>query len=518
VQVRRNTALLVVPVVAVALAGGLIARAETPTPYDPVAATAPVVADGGAAGVDRWTTDADAGRLSNRGAAVEVALRVAGPTAVEQLVGTPVRPHSVYRASFAARAGGDPAPVTASLTWYDHAGRHLVADDVRSATVTDDAEAWTTIEVAGLTPATAATVRLVATFAPALSGATHFLAAPSMTVRPQGSDDLVGPLSTQGTQVLDAHGRPVVLRGINRAGQWDVAQPGGLDARDLERIKAWGANSVRLTLGEAVWLPGCTSYDPGYRTAVATAVRQINDLGMLAVLDLHYSAPTCGTAGPNPMPDTRSALFWQQVARAYRDRPLVAFDLYNEPYGVSPAVWRDGGLALTDRGVPYRAVGMRTLFRVIRAAGATNLVLTGGLGKAADVPGSAWFTGSNLVWSVHTYVCSLPWLCTTTETRRQLDALAPVARRMPVVVTEFGHPASQRRDASTFNAWTVDYAEQHHWGWMVWAWDVHGTCRPLQYFNLLTVTSCGTGTGTYEPSPQAVPVLIGLGRNTRRPT
>ena len=515
---RKATALVAVGVSSVALAGSLLAHADSTAAYDAVAATAPLAMVVGNlfASTDNsgWGLPSTVGVTRPRGTAAAVSFLDSGSHGVERTAGTPVAAGQVYTGSFASRGTSSGTPVTALLSWYDGQGRHLTGDDVRSATATDNKDGWTRYQVAGLSPPTAVTVRLAASYDDAQAGATHFLSGSSLTAREQGSADLLGPLATRGTSIVDRAGRTVVLRGLNRAGQWDTAQPGGLDARDLARIKAWGGNVVRLTLGQHKWLPGCASYDPGYRAAIARTVRMVNDLGMLAVLDLHFTAPTCATAGANPMPDRGSLQFWQQVARAYKNAPLVAFDLYNEPYGVSAAVWRDGGAARTDHGVSYRAVGLRPLYDAVRATGAKNLVLVSGLDRAAAVPGNAWFTGTNVVWSLHTYVCSLPWLCRSTDTSARLRTFDPIARQLPVIVSEFGHPSGQSRDGTTFNAGVIAYAESHHWSWAAWAWDVDGTCKQRQYFNLLSSTACGTGTGTFQPSPAAIPILVGLGRNS----
>src|SRR5699024_5274455 len=79
------------------------------------------------------------------------------------------------------------------------------------------------------------------------------------------------------------------------------------------------------------------------------------------------------------------------------------FDLFNEPYSpaavndpahpVSWSCWRDGGCQLPISNDPteppsktlYSAVGMQTLVDTIRATGATQPVLIGGLDYANDL-------------------------------------------------------------------------------------------------------------------------------------
>jgi hypothetical protein len=433
------------------------------------------------------------------------------PVGVRPAVAT--TPSSLYTGSFEERSRVATG-VTATLRWFDRSGHELVEDQVRSATVTDRSDVWTRHTVAGLVPARATTVLLGASFEEARAATLHTLRNAVLTQRAQGSTALVGPLRTRGTTVRDARGAVVVLRGLNRPGQWDTAAPGGLDDRDIARIKAWGGNTVRLTLGQQVWLPGCTSYDPHYPQAVDRVVRSITRRGMLAILDLHFGSPTCQSAGPNPLPDPGSVRFWTSVSRRYQANPLVAFDLWNEAYGVTAGAWRSGGTARSASGHTYQAVGMQQLYDAVRATGAQNLVLVGGLDFAATPPGDEAVRGHDLVWAVHAYTCNVPWTCQTTESHQILSRFTGIAKRMPVMISEFGHPAGGSAAGAAFNAGVIAYAEAHRWSWAAWAWDVHGTCKPAQYFNLLTATSCGTGTGTFEPNPAGVPVLVGLGRNT----
>jgi hypothetical protein len=114
------------------------------------------------------------------------------------------------------------------------------------------------------------------------------------------------------------------------------------------------------------------------------------------VLDLHWS--DCGEWGTNiaqhSMPDQNSVVFWKDCAAAYQNHPAVIFDLYNEPHDVTWDIWLNGG-TITDRpntrrgGPPrtFEAVGMQNLLDTVRATGAKNLVIAGGLDWAYDFSG-----------------------------------------------------------------------------------------------------------------------------------
>lgn len=432
----------------------------------------------------------------------------AGPVTVQR--GTvPVVAGSVYTGSFLERAVATTTTVSATLTWYDASGHQVAADTVTSAPVQDRTDSWTKVSVSGLTPATARTVTLAADLG---DGTQHLLAQSALTRTHWGSRDLVGPLTTRGTTVRDAKGAVVVLRGVNRSGLNESGTPSGLTQRDLDRAKAWGANVVRLPLDEQLWLPGCPASDPGYQADVRKVVGWVTARHMLAVLDLHVGSPTCSSPGLNPMPDLGSRTFWRQVATAYKGNPLVAFDLFNEPHDVSDKTWRDGGVATTAGGVSYTAVGMQSLLDTVRATGAKNLVLVGGTGWASLLPSTAPLRGTNLVYAVHAYTCDRPSQCRSTDSHPVLDRFADLGRRAPVMVSEFGHPSSRTADGAAYMQDVLSYAEAHHWSWAAWDWHGHESCRWGDWWSLINTQTC-SASGTYEPSPNGVPVLQALRRN-----
>ncbi len=420
----------------------------------------------------------------------------------------PAQAGRTYVGSFVARATAGPSPLTATLTWYDASGAPLPGDTVRSAAVQDSDTQWTEYSVAGLVPPTATTVQLRAVGA----DTSHTVKDLALGERPQGSTRIVGPLTTRGNTVRDATGEVVVLRGLNRPGLTDGLDVPQITEKSVAKAKSWGANVIRLPLHEGMWLEGCNTYDAGYAARVDQVVRWVTSRGMVAVLDLHVVAPTCSSGALNPMPTSQSVIFWRTVATRYRDQPLVAFELYNEPYGVSSTTWRDGGPARATDGTPYQAVGMQTLYQTIRLTGAQNLVLVDGLDRSSSMPSTGPFPGTNLVWSVHAYTCDVPWVCRSNDVRPVLRRFTTVGLTMPVMVTEFGHPAAQSANATTFNQIVVDFAQQHGWSWSAWAWDNGGTCAQGQYFSLVSTTSCASGTGTFEPSPAGIPLLTALTR------
>ena len=101
------------------------------------------------------------------------------------------------------------------------------------------------------------------------------------------------------------------------------------------------------------------------------------------------------------MADINSKTFWTEVATRYKGDGRVLFELYNEPHDVPWTTWQKGGTT----GSGWEVVGMQQLYDAVRAAGADNLVIVGGLNWAFDLSGVATnrIAGYNIVYATHPY-------------------------------------------------------------------------------------------------------------------
>ena len=202
-------------------------------------------------------------------------------------------------------------------------------------------------------------------------------------------------LHVVGNQIRNAAGQEVRIHGVNRAGtEYACIQGWGFfdgpsDAASLQAIRSWKANAVRIPLNEDCWL-GINGVAPAYggqnyQRAIADYVALVTQQGLVAILDLHWSAPgTTRADAQRPMPDRdHSPTFWSQVANAFKGNSSVIFELFNEPYPDSNqdttaawTCWRDGGAC---PGVGFTAAGMQELVYAVRDAGATNVILLSGV-------------------------------------------------------------------------------------------------------------------------------------------
>lgn len=296
-----------------------------------------------------------------------------------------------------------------------------------------------------------------------------------------------------GNHILDQYGNRVTFRGVNRNGldYRPVLYWGGWS--DIAAMGDWGASIVRLQLSEDFWLPQSCLYDPGYAKLVDAEVTMIHAKGMVALLDLNstLTTTTCpAKAERHQMADSHALDFWRSVAARYKDRPYVAFDLFNEPFAISPQVWRNGG---DMHG--WRAAGMQQMYDAVRSTGATNLIFVSGLQYAFDLRPAllAPLDGYGIVFAPHVYYNGA---CSIMDPRAS-GVWGPVGAVYPIVITEFGTPCP----TGIYPTSVITYAELNHYGWIAYLWADHANGG--EYGMLASMQ-------THEPNLQGEPVEAAL--------
>jgi hypothetical protein len=301
-----------------------------------------------------------------------------------------------------------------------------------------------------------------------------------------------------GNKLVNASNQTVVLHGANRSGMeyaciqgWGISD-GPRDLATVLALKTWKINAIRVTLNEQCWL-AVNGVQPAYsgaiyQQAVKDWVNLLTANGIYAIVDIHWSAPGAARAtGQQPMPDMDySPSFWTGVANAFKGNNAVLFDLFNEPWpnnqDNTPAswrCWRDGSASGTCSGFSYTAVGMQSLVNTVRATGATNVILLGGVSYSNAL--GSWLaykptdaTG-NLAASWHIYnfnVCN-PTSCWDAN-------VAPLAAVVPVVALEIG---VNNCDAVYFNN-LMNWLDAHQMGYLAWTWDAWGSsCSTFALIN-----------------------------------
>lgn len=323
---------------------------------------------------------------------------------------------------------------------------------------------------------------------------------------------MAGPLRTVGNGVVDANGSPLLLRGIQRIGLQSPGTWPAITDAEIGHAQAWGANIIRLPLSEAFSNPQCpTQYRPDYFDAVDAAVNSVTSRGMVALLELSYvTRVPCGQPDRWDMADRPVSIpFWRTVATRYGANPLVAFDLFNEPHGISDDQWRNGGEVVDwspAGSTRWTAAGMQELYNAVRSTGAANLITISGNDWSASphpiLTGNA-VTGSNFVYGLHAYTCPEPedrqW-CTSNpgNDHARIDpAWTRVGAHSPVMITEFGWPDPSD---GAYNASVINAARAQNWGWIAFAW----TGKANDVFGLVADLN------TYSPTASGAPVVAAL--------
>ena len=248
------------------------------------------------------------------------------------------------------------------------------------------------------------------TSTPPASGVTTTTQDPPTTSTPTGVAPSSGlSVRVDGKELVNSSGQQMRLLGVDVTGTESACiQNKGLsvgasntpaeDAASATAIASWHINAVRIPLNEDCWLdingtPAAYS-GASYQTAIENWVAALNADGIIAILDLQWSTPGSYPAdGQAPMADEdHSPAFWTSVATTFKSDPAVIFDLFNEPTLGDPngatstpawTCWLDGCTVTdpdTSQGtVTYTSAGMQQLVNVVRATGATQPMMLGGL-------------------------------------------------------------------------------------------------------------------------------------------
>src|ERR1017187_1062124 len=329
-------------------------------------------------------------------------------------------------------------------------------------------------------------------FAGAVLAAVLGLAAGCASLRNRADSNAPLPLKVVGTKILNSKGEPVWLRGVNAASlEWTSDGQGHILKTVNKAIHDWQVNIIRLPLSQDRWFghgPEQTNGFQAYRTLVDEVVQICATNKCYIILDLHWS--DCNEWGTNigqhSMPDLNSVAFWKDFAPRYANHPAVLYDLYNEPHDVSWDVWLHGGMITdtpngfwrTRKPKTYEAVGMQQLLDTVRATGAKNVVVAGGLDWAYDFSGILAGRqlsdprGHGVIYANHCY----------DNKNDSVDAwiakMEKASAKLPVIVSEFGGRSGPSRVVPSDN-WLMRVMQalnDHHWSWT--AWDLHTGAGP----------------------------------------
>jgi endoglucanase len=309
-------------------------------------------------------------------------------------------------------------------------------------------------------------------------------------------------LRVRGNRVVTAAGgQEVWLQGVNVPSlEWSVRGE-SVQRSIVVAIEDWNANVIRLPVKADHWFGQGTKHNTqkdggaAYREIIDQAVILAANRGAYLVLDLHHYR------APRP----EHLTFWTEAATRYKNHPAVLFDLLNEPHGTSWEVWRDGGFLeekkkegdedafLTPeeklhnkRG--YQSPGMQKMLDTVRATGARNIAVVGGLDYAYSLTGinegfalKESANGNGIIYASHIYPWKKGWQ------KRVLD----IAEKHPILLGEVGGDVNKMSFIDAKNQENVDtwvpamlgLIQQHKLHWTGWCFHPKASPRMLLDWN-----------------------------------
>ena len=262
-----------------------------------------------------------------------------------------------------------------------------------------------------------------------------------------------GQLSVRGTQLVDAKGEPVVLRGMSFG--WHIWWPQFWNAEAVQWLRDdWHCTTLRAAMGVEP-AGGYLRSPEASKKLVRAVVDACIQNGMYVIIDWHDHHATANLE--------ESKAFFVEMARTYGDQPNVIYEIYNEPERDS---W-DAVKAYSE-----------TIIRAIREVDPDNIILVGSshwdqdVHLAADNP----ITGvSNIMYTLHFYAA------THKQSLRDRGDYA-LKKGLPLFVSEYGGCEASGNgplNMEEWNAW-IDWMEARKISWCNWSIaDKNETCSVL---------------------------------------
>jgi len=260
-----------------------------------------------------------------------------------------------------------------------------------------------------------------------------------------------GSLKVSGTQLVNAKGQPVVLRGMSFG--WHNWWPRFYNEGTVSWLaKDWGCSVIRAAMG--------VEPDGGYITAPASSKSKIKAVidaaikeGIYVIVDWHSHNIR--------LPEAKQ--FFTEIATEYGKQPNIIYEIFNEPDQES---WTE-----------VKAYSQE-IIKTIRAIDPDNIILVGSphwdqdVNIAADDPIQGY---NNLMYTLHFYAA------THKQPLRNRGDYA-LKKGLPLFISESAGMESSGDGAlneAEWNTW-ITWAEKNKLSWITWSVsDKNETCSVL---------------------------------------
>lgn len=264
--------------------------------------------------------------------------------------------------------------------------------------------------------------------------------------------NLHGALQVEGTQLVDAKNKPVVLRGMSFG--WHNFWPRFYNAGTVQWLrKDWNCNIIRAAMGvepERGYIRQPEWSKEKIKAVVDAAITE----GLYVIIDWHS----------HNINRAEAKAFFTEMAQAYGRHPNVIYEIFNEPDQESWAEVKDYSI---------------DLIKTIRAIDPDNIILVGtphwdqDVHLAADDPIKGF---SNLMYTLHFYAATH---------KQELRARGDYAlqKGLPLFISESAGMEASGNGPLNVEEWDrwIQWAEKNRISWITWSVsDKDETCSVLQ--------------------------------------
>lgn len=262
-----------------------------------------------------------------------------------------------------------------------------------------------------------------------------------------------GQLRVEGTQLVDQHGSPIVLRGMSFG--WHSFWPRFYNRDAVAWLKKdFRCNVVRAAMGIEV---GNRTYlqDPEFAVEkVEAVVNGAIQSGIYVVIDWHSHNINLAEARE----------FFGKMSKKYGKHPHVIYEIFNEP---DEETW------------PEVKAYSEEVIKTIRANDPDNIILVGCPRWDQDIllPANDPIKGqTNLMYTMHFYAAThQKWLRDNTD--------KAIEKGLPVFVSESAGMQATGDGPLDYKAWQeyIDWMESRKLSWITWSVsDKDETCSILK--------------------------------------
>ncbi|RYZ28012.1 MAG: glycoside hydrolase family 5 protein [Chitinophagaceae bacterium] len=261
-----------------------------------------------------------------------------------------------------------------------------------------------------------------------------------------------GQLSVLGTQLLDEHKKPVVLRGMSFG--WHNFWPRFYNKEAVSwLVKDWHCNVIRAAMGVEP-ARGYLKDSAGSKAKIEAVVRASIEAGVYVIIDWHS----------HNIQTEEAKEFFKEMAVKYGRYPNVIYEIFNEP---DHETW------------PEVKKYSEEVIAAIRAIDPDNIILVGSPHWDQDihiVADDPLKNQSNLMYTLHFYAA-------THKQELRDRANYALRKKLPIFISESAGMEASGDGALNDEEWQrwINWAEENKISWITWSVsDKDETCSVLK--------------------------------------